>query len=191
MAGGGGGIWRGRRRALGLLDHLGHGEGPARAGHPGQELVALARRDAGDQFGDRGVGAGAGERGPGIERRLRRLGEAGIFGRVGHGGNMAGSRERGKGEAARGADGGCREEAVVNIRVVTPPLIIIAPAKPGKSTNCLTNKTGTSLNVRLQCGALLCSRIRRGQTAMPHSGTREIRSKTSPTTAQQSSICSR
>ena len=42
-----------QRRALGRLDHLGHGEGLARAGDAKQHLVALARLDALDQLLDR------------------------------------------------------------------------------------------------------------------------------------------
>ena len=43
-----------QRRALQRLDHLGHGEGLARAGDAEQHLVALARLRRLDQFGDRG-----------------------------------------------------------------------------------------------------------------------------------------
>ena len=42
-----------QRRALGRLDHLGHGEGLARAGDAEQHLVALVRRNALDQLFDR------------------------------------------------------------------------------------------------------------------------------------------
>ena len=42
-----------QRRALRRLDHLGHGEGLARAGDAEQHLVALVRCDALDQLGDR------------------------------------------------------------------------------------------------------------------------------------------
>ena len=42
-------------RALGRLDDLGHGEGLAGAGRAEQDLVALARADAFDEFGDRGA----------------------------------------------------------------------------------------------------------------------------------------
>ncbi len=38
------------RRALRLLDHLGHGEGLARSGDAEQDLVALARVEAGGQL---------------------------------------------------------------------------------------------------------------------------------------------
>ena len=43
-----------QRRALGRGDHLGHGEGLARAGDAEQHLVALLRLDALDQLGDGG-----------------------------------------------------------------------------------------------------------------------------------------
>ena len=42
-----------QRRALRRLDHLGHGEGLARAGDAEQHLIALMRSDALDQFVDR------------------------------------------------------------------------------------------------------------------------------------------
>ena len=43
-----------QRRALGLLDHLGHGEGLARAGDAEQHLDAVVALHALDQFADRG-----------------------------------------------------------------------------------------------------------------------------------------
>ncbi|MNI41089.1 hypothetical protein D3C73_953330 [compost metagenome] len=39
-------------RALGLFDHLGHGEGLARAGDAQEDLFAIARLGLGDQFSD-------------------------------------------------------------------------------------------------------------------------------------------
>ena len=42
-----------QRRPLRRLDHLGHGEGLARAGDAEQHLVALVRADALDEFADR------------------------------------------------------------------------------------------------------------------------------------------
>jgi hypothetical protein len=41
-----------QRRALGGFDHLGHGEGLARSRNAQQDLVAVARGDAGHEFAD-------------------------------------------------------------------------------------------------------------------------------------------
>ena len=97
-------------RPLGLLDHLGHGEGLARAGDAQQHLVVLPPLKTGDELGDggrlvacRGV-FGDQPEGPAALRLLRSVRPVRTPGHV-RGGGVKGEDRRGVGESGRGICG--------------------------------------------------------------------------------------